>query len=310
MITSPSLSACSCTTTPLTCVPLSRAEVDDLEAVIGPADLGVVARHLGVGERDRAVGEAADADRLVAELRCGRRRGAPARRSCPAPPPTIAASTREVADAGASGRHERDLDRALEVVALDSRPCSRTVSASSRDERVVEAGEALEVVVGDSADREVIRRRRCRARRACGPRPSRGTSAAADLDGLQARCGTPSEPAFDKPLEPCARTAGVPLAMLPMRTPRDGPCGWYAHLAHARVAELADAQDSGSCARKGVGVQVPPRARFFTRFGFAIAHQPTAAAPTMFGGTVAPPKLPKNGALEKLKMPPSRATSR
>ena len=29
---------------------------------------------------------------------------------------------------------------------------------------------------------------------------------------------------------------------------------------HARVAELADAQDSGSCARKGVGVQVPPRA--------------------------------------------------
>lgn len=28
----------------------------------------------------------------------------------------------------------------------------------------------------------------------------------------------------------------------------------------ARVAELADAQDSGSCARKGVGVQVPPRA--------------------------------------------------
>jgi hypothetical protein len=28
----------------------------------------------------------------------------------------------------------------------------------------------------------------------------------------------------------------------------------------ARVAELADAQDSGSCARKGVRVQVPPRA--------------------------------------------------
>ena len=29
---------------------------------------------------------------------------------------------------------------------------------------------------------------------------------------------------------------------------------------HARVAELADAQASGACARKGVGVQVPPRA--------------------------------------------------
>ena len=28
-----------------------------------------------------------------------------------------------------------------------------------------------------------------------------------------------------------------------------------------RVAELADAQDSGSCVRKDVGVQVPPRPR-------------------------------------------------
>src|SRR3954468_23790581 len=31
-------------------------------------------------------------------------------------------------------------------------------------------------------------------------------------------------------------------------------------LSRARVAELADAQDSGSCVRKDVGVQVPPRA--------------------------------------------------
>ena len=30
-----------------------------------------------------------------------------------------------------------------------------------------------------------------------------------------------------------------------------------------RVAELADAQDSGSCVRKDVGVQVPPRPRYF-----------------------------------------------
>ena len=28
---------------------------------------------------------------------------------------------------------------------------------------------------------------------------------------------------------------------------------------HGRVAELADAQDSGSCVRKDVGVQLPPR---------------------------------------------------
>ena len=32
-------------------------------------------------------------------------------------------------------------------------------------------------------------------------------------------------------------------------------------LHHGRVAELADAQDSGSCVRKDVRVQVPPRPR-------------------------------------------------
>ena len=32
---------------------------------------------------------------------------------------------------------------------------------------------------------------------------------------------------------------------------------------HARVAELADAQASGACVRKDVGVQVPPRAQLF-----------------------------------------------
>ncbi len=33
---------------------------------------------------------------------------------------------------------------------------------------------------------------------------------------------------------------------------------WYAD-ALGRVAELADAQASGACVRKNVGVQVPPR---------------------------------------------------
>src|SRR5882724_9816724 len=33
----------------------------------------------------------------------------------------------------------------------------------------------------------------------------------------------------------------------------------------AEVAELADAHDSGSCARKGVGVRVPPSAPLVTR---------------------------------------------
>ncbi len=34
-----------------------------------------------------------------------------------------------------------------------------------------------------------------------------------------------------------------------------------------RVAELADAQDSGSCVRKDVGVQVPPRPLSTSRSG-------------------------------------------
>jgi hypothetical protein len=42
-----------------------------------------------------------------------------------------------------------------------------------------------------------------------------------------------------------------------------------------RVAELADAQDSGSCVRKDVGVQVPPRPHTrhvvrFTTFPLAV----------------------------------------
>ena len=50
----------------------------------------------------------------------------------------------------------------------------------------------------------------------------------------------------------------------------------------ARVAELADAQDSGSCVRKDVRVQVPPRAHFRSRDGrpppltVNVDHQPAA----------------------------------
>src|SRR5438105_1232045 len=53
-----------------------------------------------------------------------------------------------------------------------------------------------------------------------------------------------------------ARAAGGPSACDRLPSPgsqRRGPLG--------RVAELADAQDSGSCGRKDVGVQVPPRPR-------------------------------------------------
>ena len=52
------------------------------------------------------------------------------------------------------------------------------------------------------------------------------------------------------------------------RGPRGGRkllCSYAGRSKLARVAELADAQASGACARKGVRVQVPPRAHKFLR---------------------------------------------
>jgi hypothetical protein len=44
-----------------------------------------------------------------------------------------------------------------------------------------------------------------------------------------------------------------------MNPKRAHPKGTAMLSRSGRVAELADAQDSGSCVRKDVGVQVPPR---------------------------------------------------
>ena len=55
---------------------------------------------------------------------------------------------------------------------------------------------------------------------------------------------------------------------------REGRLPLSALQPHARVAELADAQDSGSCARKGVGVQVPPRAPPLNSTFAGPAHEP------------------------------------
>src|SRR5215475_16114267 len=54
--------------------------------------------------------------------------------------------------------------------------------------------------------------------------------------------------------------------MMPQRRGAHGPLDFIVavrkmkSLSRAEVAELADAHDSGSCARKGVGVRVPPSA--------------------------------------------------
>src|SRR3974377_1936120 len=65
-----------------------------------------------------------------------------------------------------------------------------------------------------------------------------------------------------------ARTAAVPWSNRNLTHPRSDfggalfPAGQGSDrlpVPLGRVAELADAQDSGSCVRKDVGVQVPPR---------------------------------------------------
>ena len=140
--------ACArCTTTPLTVVPFSRAEVDDAEAAAR-------SRRTSAWWRETCGSESATAQSgrrpitvgLLAELRPGGRRAARARRPAAFGPATIV---------GVDLRGRRRLRRSSTI----DRPrparrsgsprrgaCSRTASASSRDERVAEAGEALEVV--------------------------------------------------------------------------------------------------------------------------------------------------------------------
>src|SRR5438477_8320381 len=97
----------------------------------------------------------------------------------------------------------------------------------------------------------------------------------ADLDGLEPTAEGFVEGAFDQPLEPplepleshwqgsvsvppfTSRAASADARAQHVHgVPARGH--WYA-ATPGRVAELADAQASGACVRKDVGVQVPPR---------------------------------------------------
>ena len=87
----------------------------------------------------------------------------------------------------------------------------------------------------------------------------------ADLDGSNPAAKEPSDAVFDKPFESTLdRSQAHDLEASPAAI-TGGCANLYEHVhhvnCHARVAELADAQASGACARKGVGVQVPPRAQ-------------------------------------------------
>ena len=90
---------------------------------------------------------------------------------------------------------------------------------------------------------------------------------AGDLGGMEPTGEDAAGDALEEALEPALQTANhvhprqvtvSPLMGDYQNTVADGTIRYR---ISGRVAELADAQDSGSCDRKIVGVQVPPRPR-------------------------------------------------
>ena len=118
----------------------------------------------------------------------------------PGPPPTISASMRRSPRRGLVVLHEQHLDEALEVVSLVAAVLARCVGELAR-ERVVEPGEALEVLARQP-DREAVRRDGAPyAERAAGVHLA--ADAAADFDGLKAAAAERlREGPFDQPLKP------------------------------------------------------------------------------------------------------------
>src|SRR5438876_6675647 len=249
---------------------VGRAQVDDAKSELVSAHFGVTARDLRVGEWDGAFGHAADDRRLVTE--CDAAAVGEYQRARRALPPTDDLGVDpEVALTGVLVEHERHLDEALEVVALVAAVLARGVGELS-GQCVVEPGEALEVVARQP-DREPVRRDRAAyAERAAGVHLA--PDAATDLNGLEAAAAERlREGAFDQPLKPSLEPLQSHRVMLPARPPAETCMSAGTIIrSHARVAELADAQDSGSCARKGVGVQVPPRAHLAGRADLVIAE--------------------------------------
>ncbi len=64
---------------------------------------------------------------------------------------------------------------------------------------------------------------------------------------------------------PRRRNGNAPLSPTPLAIPTPHRYSWRFRNTKAKVAELADAQDSGSCGVTPVGVQVPPFASFLAK---------------------------------------------
>src|SRR5262249_26980959 len=122
-------------------------------------------------------------------------------------------------------------------------------------------------------DPDVVRGHRPAVDAQGAPRVEHPRHAVTDLDGLESAAKGLVEAPFDQPLEPALEpldshrvsvpasnsgSAGTPDAARRRRGARRRGAATLAP-SLGRVAELADAQASGACVRKDVGVQVPPR---------------------------------------------------
>ena len=87
-------------------------------------------------------------------------------------------------------------------------------------------------------------------------------------------------PAANRLLENYRVRAGKPPGAIPADDQVNDPGGRRRPPAHADLAELADAQDSGSCARKGVGVRAPRSAPSTYRANGSSRHLGREAEPS------------------------------
>lgn len=87
-------------------------------------------------------------------------------------------------------------------------------------------------------------------------------------------------PAANRLLENYRVRAGKPPGAIPADDQVNDPGGRRRPPAHADLAELADAQDSGSCARKGVGVRAPRSAPSTYRASGSSRHLGREAEPS------------------------------
>ena len=244
---------------------VGRAEVDDHEPVAVGPDLGVAAADVRVGQDDgrtraagRCVTTCSPSDDPLAgrAARATRRRAAlalahPARRSGTRPVRIGSSSTPARPRPGPRNRSPRR-GRARGRRRTAPGPACRAISANWS--MVLVAERRTVKALGT-----MVRPRTSTERLSSISRTSRRPSSTG-----AGRCGRrgrtrPRPYAPSRRSNPCRPIGPQVYRLPPMRWAPGRRLSLPLPRSLGRVAELADAQDSGSCVRKDVGVQVPPR---------------------------------------------------